>query len=72
VLRPIIRQLHPVQKASLGALLRNLFLVASHSDKNAMTVKALVDEFCFPVLRGRHVLQSEDGVDLKARCCDLL
>jgi hypothetical protein len=64
VLRSTIRQLHPVQRASLGALLRHLFLVASHSDKNTMTVKALVDEFCFPVLRGSRIF--EDGVDLKS------
>ncbi|KAH9041938.1 hypothetical protein EDB84DRAFT_1559528 [Lactarius hengduanensis] len=39
--RSKIRELHPVHRASLGALLRHLLRVSSHSDKNAMTVEAL-------------------------------
>ncbi|KAH9049291.1 hypothetical protein EDB83DRAFT_2522836 [Lactarius deliciosus] len=58
------RQLHPVHKASLGALLRHLLRVASHSDKNAMTVGALAAKFCYSVLRGNEVLQ--DGVHVKS------
>ncbi|KAH9029730.1 Rho GTPase activation protein [Lactarius hengduanensis] len=58
------RQLHPVHRASLGALLRHLLRVASHSDKNAMTVNALAVKFWYPVLRGNEVLQ-QDGVHVK-------
>ncbi|KAH9024574.1 hypothetical protein EDB85DRAFT_2181507 [Lactarius pseudohatsudake] len=43
--RSKIRELHPVHRASLGALLRHLLLVSSHSDKNAMTVEALAARF---------------------------
>ncbi|KAH9010251.1 Rho GTPase activation protein, partial [Lactarius hengduanensis] len=57
------RQLHPIHRASLGALLRHLLRVASHSDKNAMTVNALAVKFWYPVLRGNEVLQ--DGVHVK-------
>ncbi|KAH8986370.1 hypothetical protein EDB92DRAFT_1949284 [Lactarius akahatsu] len=57
VLRSKIRELHPVHKASLGAVLRHLFLVASHSDKNAMSVKALAGQFCYTILRGNAVLE---------------
>ncbi|KAH8986340.1 hypothetical protein EDB92DRAFT_2022602 [Lactarius akahatsu] len=59
-----LRELHPVHRASLGALLRHLLRVASHSDKNAMTVDALAAKFCYPVLRGNEVLQ--DGVHVKS------
>ncbi|KAI9456988.1 hypothetical protein BJY52DRAFT_1187604 [Lactarius psammicola] len=55
-----IRKLHPVQRASLGALMRHLLRVASHSNNNSMTVKALASEFNYAVLRGNEVL--EDGV----------
>jgi hypothetical protein len=41
LLRSKIRELHLVHRASLGALLRHLLHVASHSDKNAMTVEKL-------------------------------
>ncbi|KAH9032135.1 hypothetical protein EDB85DRAFT_2145695 [Lactarius pseudohatsudake] len=60
VLRSKIRELHPVHRASLEALLRHLLRVASHSDVSAMTVKALATQFSYPVLRGNEVLQ--DGV----------
>ncbi|KAH9161827.1 hypothetical protein EDB89DRAFT_2080249 [Lactarius sanguifluus] len=64
VLRSKIRELHPVHKASLEALLRHLLRVASHSDVNAMTVKALATQFSYPVLRGNEVLQ--DGLHVKS------
>ncbi len=69
LLRSKIREIHPVHRASLGALLRHLLRVASHSDKNAMTVEALATEFRYPILRGNRVLQ--DGVNAKARCVAL-
>ncbi|KAH9038036.1 hypothetical protein EDB83DRAFT_2524610 [Lactarius deliciosus] len=47
VLRSRIRELHPVHRASLEAVLQHLLLVASHSDKNAMNVKALAGQFCY-------------------------
>ncbi|KAI9456973.1 Rho GTPase activation protein, partial [Lactarius psammicola] len=68
LLRSKIRELHPVHRASLQALLRHLFRVASHSDKNAMTMEALITQFSHNVLSGNKVLQ--DGVDVKARCID--
>ncbi|KAH9008445.1 hypothetical protein EDB83DRAFT_530461 [Lactarius deliciosus] len=64
VLRSKIRELHPVHRASLEALLRHLLRIASHSDVNAMTVKALATQFSYPVLRGNEVLQ--DGVHMKS------
>ena len=66
LLRSKIRALHPVHKASLEALLRHLLRVASHSDKNGMTVGSLAAEFHGRVLRGSPFLQ--DGVNVKARC----
>ncbi|KAH8986368.1 hypothetical protein EDB92DRAFT_1949282 [Lactarius akahatsu] len=60
VLRSKIRELHPVHRASLEAVLQHLFLVSSHSDKNAMSVKALAGQFCYTILRGNTV--SEGGV----------
>ncbi|KAI9456966.1 Rho GTPase activation protein [Lactarius psammicola] len=65
VLRSKIRELHPVQRASLGALSRHLLRVASHSDKNAMTVEVLLAKFSYAVLRGNVVLQ--EGIHVKAR-----
>ncbi|KAH9059288.1 Rho GTPase activation protein [Lactarius vividus] len=61
--RSKIRELHPVHRASLGALLRHLLRVSSHSDKNAMTVEALAARFRYGVCRGSQVLQ--DGVHVK-------
>jgi len=58
-----IRELHPVQRASLGALLRHFLRLASHSDKNAMTVRALAARFGYIVLRGNSVFH--DGVHVK-------
>jgi len=63
VLRSKIHELHPVQRASLGALLQHFLRVASHSDKNAMTVKALAARFRYVVLNGNYVLH--DGVHMK-------
>ena len=65
LLRSKIRELHPFHKASLQAVLRHLFRVASHSDKNAMTLEALATRFWYIILRGNAVL--EGGVDAKAR-----
>ena len=64
--RSKIRELHPVHRASLGALLRHLLCVA-RSDKNSMTLKVLAAQFRYAVLRGNLVLQ--EGVDMKA-CCN--
>jgi hypothetical protein len=65
-----ICELHPVQRASLGALLWHLLCVASHSDQNAMTVEVLLWKFCDIVL-GRNAVQ-KSNVSVKARCNDLL
>jgi len=70
LLRSKIRELHPVHRASLGALLRHLLRVASRSDKNAMTVNAFAAQFRYGVFRGNAV--SQNGVRVKARCIDLL
>jgi hypothetical protein len=53
LLRKKIGELHSVHRASLGALLRHLLHVASHSDKNAMTVEKLAAKFRYAVLRGK-------------------
>ena len=58
-----------MHRDSLEALLCHLLNVASHSDKNRMTVKELSCQFCDRVL-GYDV--TEDGNYLKARCIDLL
>ncbi|KAI9430909.1 Rho GTPase activation protein [Lactarius indigo] len=63
LLRTKIRELHPVHRASLGVLCQHLSRVASHSDKNAMTIKVLAAELCCDVLRGNVVSQA--GVDVK-------
>jgi hypothetical protein len=65
LLRTKIRELHPVHRASLGALLRHLLLVSSHSDKNVMTVEELAVKFRYAVFRGNEVLQG--GVHIKVR-----
>ncbi|KAI9429807.1 Rho GTPase activation protein [Lactarius indigo] len=57
VLRSKIRELHPVHRASLEALLRHLLCISSHSDKNAMTVKVLASRFHYTILRGNAVLE---------------
>ncbi|KAI9445710.1 hypothetical protein BJY52DRAFT_1216594 [Lactarius psammicola] len=60
LLRLKIHELHPVQRASLGALMRHLLRVASNPDMRAMTMEALASEFSYAVLRGNEVLQ--DGI----------
>ena len=65
-----IRELHPVQRATLGALLRHLLRVASHSDTNAMGLEALIWEFCNVILGGNAVHRG--NVLVKACCNDLL
>ncbi len=70
LLRWKISELHPVKRASLGALLQHLMRVASHSNKNAMTVEALAAQFRYCILRGNAVL--EDGAHAKARCTKFL
>ncbi|KAI9453198.1 Rho GTPase activation protein, partial [Lactarius psammicola] len=70
LLRSKIRELPLVHRASLRFLLQHLSRVASHSDKNGMTVTALAAHFRNPLLRGHAVLQ--DGVDVKACCVDSL
>ncbi|KAN0140303.1 hypothetical protein V8E53_002199 [Lactarius tabidus] len=63
LLRTKIRELHPVHRASLGALLRHLSRVSFHSDTNAMTVEKLAVTFRYAILRGNEVLQ--DGIHIK-------
>ncbi|KAH8996912.1 hypothetical protein EDB86DRAFT_2828958 [Lactarius hatsudake] len=58
VLRSRIRELHPVHRVSLEAVLRHLSLVASHSDKNAMNVKALAAQFCYTKLVMEDLIQN--------------
>ena len=64
-LRSKIRELHPFHRTSLQALLRHLFRVVAHSDKNAMTLDALAARFCYTILRGNAVLEGD--VHAKAR-----
>jgi len=63
LLRSKIRELHPVHRSSLGALLRHFSCVASHSDKNGMTAEVIASRFKYTILRGNEVLQ--DGVHVK-------
>jgi hypothetical protein len=57
LLRSKIHELYPVHRASLEALLRHLSLVASHSDKNEMTVEALAAKFRYSVFRGNEIFR---------------
>jgi hypothetical protein len=68
LIRSKIRELHPVHRASLEALLRHLLRVSFHSDKNGMTVKELSVRFCHYVLGGYEVLGG--GINLKVSCID--
>jgi hypothetical protein len=70
LLRAKIRELHPVHSASLRALLRHLFRVASHSDKNGARVNLLSAMFYGYILGYYQVY--EGGNNVKARCIDLL
>ena len=67
LLQSKIRELHPVHRDTLGALLRHLLRVTSHSDK--AEIRWLANVFSYAVLRGSHF--SEDGIRLKVRCIDL-
>ena len=69
LLRSKIRELHPVHRASLEALLRHLLKVASHSDKNGMTVKTLSSHLCSYVIGLDTV--TADGINVKVRYIDL-
>ncbi|KAN0140268.1 hypothetical protein V8E53_002164 [Lactarius tabidus] len=55
LLRSKIRDLHPVQRASLGALLQHLLRVASHSEKNKMSVTTLATSFSDLIFRDNAV-----------------
>ncbi|KAH9165433.1 hypothetical protein EDB89DRAFT_2076851 [Lactarius sanguifluus] len=57
LLRSKIRELHPIHRASLCALLRHLLCVSTHSDTNATTVQALAGYLRYVVLRGGAVMQ---------------
>jgi hypothetical protein len=70
VLRSKIRELDPLHKTSLEAILQHLFRVASRSDKNKMSVEVLASRFCYTILRGNAIL--EGGVHVKARVNDFL
>lgn len=66
LLRSKIRELPPVHRASLDILLQHLLLVAAHSDKNGMTVKALSSQLYQYVFGYDTAFTGE--IDLKARC----
>jgi hypothetical protein len=68
LLRSKIRELPPVHRASLEALLRHLLHVSSHSDKNGMSVKELSTQLCYNVLGGDEVCEGE--INLKVHCID--
>ena len=57
LLRSVICKLPPAHRETLGVLSRHLSLVASHSDQNGMTVKALASQFCYAVFRGNTIVQ---------------
>jgi len=61
LLRLKIRELHPVHRETLGALLRHLLLVTSHLNKTG--ISALTSGFSFTVLGGSYAL--EDDARLK-------
>ncbi|KAI9433314.1 Rho GTPase activation protein [Lactarius indigo] len=57
LLRSVIRELPPVHRETLRELSRHLALVASHSEQNGMTVKALASQFCYAVFRGNTIVE---------------
>ncbi|KAH9007699.1 hypothetical protein EDB83DRAFT_700185 [Lactarius deliciosus] len=57
LLRSVIRELPPVHRETLRELSRHLSLVASHSDQNGMTAKALASQFCYAVFRGNTIVE---------------
>ena len=69
LLRSKICELHPIHRASLGTLLQHLLLVASHSDKNGMTVETLSSHLCGYILGFNTV--TADGIHVKARYINL-
>ena len=69
LLRSKIRELHPVHRESLKALLRHLLKVASHSDKNGMTVEILSSHLCGYIFGFNAV--TADAINVKARHIDL-
>ncbi|KAN0140317.1 Rho GTPase activation protein [Lactarius tabidus] len=62
LLRAKIRELHPVHSASLRALLRHLFRVASHSDKNGARVNLLSAMFYGYILGYYQVYEGGNNV----------
>jgi hypothetical protein len=69
LLQSKIRELHPVHAATLEALLRHLLRVASHSDRNGMSVNVLSTQFCKYVLGLDKI--TTNGIHVKARYVDL-
>ncbi|KAI9433313.1 Rho GTPase activation protein [Lactarius indigo] len=57
LLRSVIRELPPVHRETLGELSRHLALVASHSEQNGMTARALASQFCYAVFRGHTIVE---------------
>ncbi|KAH9057746.1 Rho GTPase activation protein [Lactarius vividus] len=57
LLRSVIRELPLVHRETLRELSRHLSLVASHSDQNGMTAKALASQFCYAVFRGHTIVE---------------
>ena len=57
LLRSVICKLPPVHRETLGVLSRHLSLVASNSDHNGMTAKALASQFCHAIFRGNTIVQ---------------
>ncbi|KAI9433317.1 hypothetical protein H4582DRAFT_2082476 [Lactarius indigo] len=62
LLRSVIRELPSVHRETLGELSRHLALVASHSDQNGMTAKALASQFCHAVFRGNTIVEGYDSL----------
>jgi hypothetical protein len=69
LLQSKIRELQPVHRASLEALLRHLSRVAAHSEKNGMTVNILSSQLCGYFLGFDTVVAG--GVHVKARYINL-
>ena len=75
LLQTKLRELHPVQRAALGALLRHLLRLTSHQSskkKTSITVEALSGQFCDIVLGRNASRQGKGPTAQKARCNDLL
>ena len=65
-----IRELHPVQRATLGALLRHLLCLASYRNekRTPVTVEALSWQFRDIILGRNAVRQGKGPATQKARC----